>query len=99
MRTCSCLGAVCLPKMMRRHHARCFHALDWEHLTQRTCPCTPYGRTIRLHGCLMWLFVVAAEIGLDRAALIPGSKAKTGLQHQLELLQRQVRREWYSVHR
>lgn len=32
----------------------------------------------------------ATEIGLDRAATIPGSKAKTSLKHQLELVQRQV---------
>lgn len=33
----------------------------------------------------------AAEIGIDRAAVIPGSKARTSLPHQLELLRRQVR--------
>lgn len=33
---------------------------------------------------------IVGEIGIDKAAVIPGSRAKTKLQHQLELLHKQV---------
>lgn len=40
---------------------------------------------------LHWCCWGAAEVGLDRSATIPGSRARTSLQHQMELLKMQVR--------